>query len=677
MAIKKKRKTTAKKKIKKPAKVSGVKKKALKKPIRAKKRATRKRRKTKTELSLFRLIGKWLLICLIWGFVALFFILVYFAYDLPDTNDIVSIPQKTGITVLAYDDSVIGHYGGIQGDNIRVENIPKHIEHALLATEDRNFYNHLGVDPKGIARAMWQNISAGRFVQGGSTITQQLAKNMFLSADKTLRRKVQEALLSLWLERKLTKSEILSAYLNRVYFGAGAYGIDAGARTYFSKPIYDVSITEAALLVGLLKAPSRYSPFSNPDLTIKRTKTVLHAMNDAGYLSAKEIVDLSAKPIPISISNSSATTQDRYFMDWVVNNIGSFISGAGLDIIVKTTFDPNLQNMAVKEVDILSPESQVAFLAMTKDGAVRAMVGGKNYKKSHFNRTTQAFRQPGSAFKPFVYLAALMQGWRPSDMLLDAKLTGQKYKPKNFANKYYGSVSLNTALEKSLNTATLRLTKEIGIGNVIKTAEKAGINSNLRHDMSLALGSSEVSLLELTSAYTVFANGGYSVYPFAITEIKDIDGHVLYNRELPEVERIFPKKAIRSLDKMLLNAVDNGTGKRANLNGVNVRGKTGTSQNSRDAWFIGYTDKIIAGVWLGNDDNSPMSDIVTGGTVPAGLWRNIMQNMQPLLKSAYRHDSLLQHHNRETKSGITGVMQRLFSRDSNNIKYGDELRYNN
>ncbi len=622
----KNKKTTGKKKNSKIA----IKRTKTKPQKRISKKKTNKKQSSS---SLIKKIFKFSLIAFIWGIIAVIIAVIYLAHDLPNTENITKIPNKAAITVIAYNGEVIGRAGNISGEKIDINELPNYIADALVATEDRRFYSHFGIDIFGLIRAIFNNISSGKFKQGGSTITQQLAKNLFLSADKTIKRKTQEALLAIWLEKKLTKDEIISAYLNRVYFGAGAYGIDAAAKTYFNKSAYELSLPESTMLIGLLKAPSKYSPFSNPKLAIKRTKTVITAMNEAGFLSNLQAKAISKQSITINIVRQNIANKNRYFVDWVVNNIGSFITANEGNLIIETTFDPYLQNIAnhhikmgIQNIKTLS-KPQAAFIAMSKNGAIRAMVGGIDYKISSFNRAVQAKRQPGSTFKPFVYLTALMQGWQPYDKILDAPINSGKYRPQNFADKYLGQVTLKTALSQSLNTATFRLAKQVGLDNIINIAKKAGISSKLRRDMSLILGSSEVSLLELTSAYGIFANLGYEIYPFAITKIINNKGNILYQHEYGNIKRIFPENAVQKLDDMLTQTVENGTARQAKINGVKIRGKTGTSQNSRDAWFIGYSDNIVAGIWLGYDDNKEMQNI-TGGKLPAHIWQNIISNFE-------------------------------------------------
>lgn len=628
----KKRKTAAKRTPKKTA----ARKKAVttaKKPQKAAAKKKLPRKAASHKLSMLRLLGKWLFVLSIWAGILLFCLVLYYARDLPGSDDIVAVPERTGMTVLAHDGKTIGHYGGIKGNPVYADTLPAHVVNALLATEDRRFFKHFGIDPRGFARAMLRNIKARRLVEGGSTLTQQLAKNMFLSADKTVKRKIQEALLALWLEQKFEKEEILTAYLNRVYFGAGAYGIDSAARTYFNKSAVALNLEEGALLVGLLKAPSRYSPFSNPDLARKRTMTVLGAMVDAGYLNAEKMKGVTAQNLPLRFVNTFGDHEDRHFMDWLADSIGSFVGTTGRNLVVRTTIDAALQNSAAQQLRHMLDEKgkeyhlgEAAFVAMSPDGAVRAMVGGRDYATSRFNRAVQAQRQPGSAFKPFVYLAALLSGMDPRDRVEDAPFTAGEaggYRPENFAGRYYGTVTLEQALAKSLNTATVRVMQQAGISNVLAVARRAGISTPLRRDLSLALGSSEVTLLELVTAYAHFANSGMAVYPYAVLEISDEDGRVLFTRENPPRERLFPQAAVRKLDHMMAGVTDEGgTGYSAASSGLAVRGKTGTSQDFRDAWFIGYSPDIVAGVWMGNDDGSPMKN-VTGGSLPAQLWAGI------------------------------------------------------
>jgi penicillin-binding protein 1A len=565
-----------------------------------------------------------------WGFAAALAVIAWCAWDLPNIDKVKPFEAQHSITILASDGTLIGRYGGLTGDTVEVRRLPPYVAAAVLAIEDRRFYDHFGLDLLGLARAMWVNIRARHFVQGGSTITQQLAKNLFLTPDKTLRRKIQEAMLALWIEHKFTKDEILSAYLNRVYFGSGAYGIDAAARTYFGKKAEDLTLWESAVLAGLLKAPSKYSPSSNPRLARDRAKVVIEAMQEAGYIDRGVEKD-ELKSAKIRLAGSSAGDLNRYFTDWLSDQIDSYVSAADRDLIVRTTFNPQLQQLAEKSqkelFSQLKPKqkiSQAALVTMTPDGAVLAMIGGVDYTESQFNRVTQAQRQPGSAFKPIVYLAAIEAGFHPGDMILDAPITEGFYRPHNYDDKYYGQVTLTEALAHSLNTATIRLLKMIGITRMLDVAQRLGFTHRFKAELATGLGADETSLLELTNAYAEVANGGYAVWPYAVLSIEDKQGNVLYSREEAPHTRMFRPNDISTLDDMLVQVVAQGTGQAAQLSRGHVAGKTGTTQNYHDAWFIGYTNRLVTGIWMGNDDNTPM-ERVSGGKYPARLWHDYME----------------------------------------------------
>lgn len=540
---------------------------------------------------------------------------------------------RPSITILANDGTQIARYGGLRGDLVDIKDLPPYVPAAILAIEDRRFYRHYGIDPYGLARAMWANLRAGAWVQGGSTITQQLAKNLFLAPDKTLRRKVQEALMALRLELKYSKGDILTAYINRVYFGAGAYGIDSAARTYFGKRAEHLGLWESALLAGLLKAPSRFSPSSSPKRARDRAAVVIKAMEDAGYIDHETRAE-ELFAVQINVDGGMAakeTDQSRYFSDWIVNQIDSFVDGGGRDLIVRTTLSPELQKIAEEKqkqaFSRISPHekiSQTAFVAMSKDGAILAMTGGKSYAESQFNRATLALRQPGSTFKPFVYLAALEAGFEEDDRIEDAPIDDGDYRPKNYDDKYFGEVSLTRALALSLNTATIRLLEKTGVSRLLDVTRRLGLPQEFKHELATGLGAGETTLLDMTGAYAVIASGGKATWPYAVLSVEDSAGIVLYSHEMPERSQVFSSSDIRALDRMLVQAVAQGTGQAAQLTRGHVAGKTGTSQSYRDAWFVGYTDRFVAGVWMGNDDGSPMEK-VSGGRWPARLWHDIMQ----------------------------------------------------
>lgn len=594
------------------------------------KRASRKKTTKRTKRKKGRVSRKVLLDRLaalaVWGLIAFMALMAWFVYDLPSSDDVKPLQTRASITIVARDDSVIARYGGLKGEAIAVEDLPIHTTAAVLAIEDRRFYKHFGVDVFGLARAMLANAKALSFVQGGSTITQQLAKNLFLTPDKTIRRKVQEALMAIKIEQRFSKDEIFSAYLNRVYFGAGAYGIDAAARTYFNKSATELDLWESAMLAGLLKAPSRYSPFANPELAQRRAQVVIAAMEDAGYISERRSL-LEKNHILTFSPERKDSSADRYFADWVIDQAQELVSVTDRDLVVKTTLDPQLQSLAVAKQRALfatipeeSQVTQTAMISLSLDGAVLAMVGGVDYSKSQFNRATQAQRQPGSAFKPFVYLAALEAGFRTHDKILDDKITEGSYRPENHDGEYLGMITLADALALSRNTATVRLLNDLGVSRLIDVARRAGVRSPLQPELALGLGVSEVNLLELTASYTAIANGGYRVAPHAILEISDRDGNIFYLRTKEGLSSAFDQRHVKALDDVLAQVVSRGTGQAARLSSVRVAGKTGTTQNYRDAWFVGYTPNLVTGIWMGNDDNSPMNR-VGGGGYPARLWR--------------------------------------------------------
>jgi penicillin-binding protein 1A len=565
--------------------------------------------------------------------VAFFSTAVYFLYDLPDMDHVKPLDTRPSIVVLADDGTLVARYGGLQGEIVTMADVPASLKDAVLSVEDRRFYSHFGIDLIGLTRAMLTNILARHWVQGGSTITQQLAKNLFLTPDKTLRRKVQEAMMALCIEHKYTKDEILLAYLNRVYFGDGAYGVDAAAKTYFNKPARKLTLYESAVLAGLLKAPSHFSPANNPDLAMARAKVVIKTMQEAGYIDARTAAQVTKNAKPPGL-RAMAGDLNHYFADWVISQVDSFISDTGSDIYVKTTLDPKLQLMAeskqkslFKKIPPKDNVTQAALVTEAPDGAVLAMIGGVDYAESQYNRATQALRQPGSSFKPFVYLAALETGFTPDTTVEDSPIKEGKYRPDNFDNEYFGTVTLATALKHSLNTATIRLLKMVGVGKMVDVATRMGFTHLPKPELSAGLGADEVNLLELTNAYAIIANGGTAVWPYAVLSIKDGAGNLLYQRTAPSSSQVFTHSDIANLDSMLMGDVERGgTGEAAKLSHGHTAGKTGTTQNYRDAWFLGYSDRLITGVWMGNDDGSSMH-AVTGGKYPAQLWHNYMEEV--------------------------------------------------
>ncbi len=603
--------------------------KPRRKPSRRGKRAPTKRksRARRTRRSPFLGFLRWTAVCAIWSAVLLAGVLVWFAYDLPDVDSLATPSRRPSVTLLDSEGTSFATFGDLYGKRVSVKSLPPHLVWAVLAAEDRRFYKHAGVDVQGLARALLVNIREGRIRQGGSTLTQQLAKNLFLTPERTIQRKIRETILALQLEGRFSKDEILTIYLNRVYLGAGTWGIDAAAQRYFNKPAARLTLYEAAMIAGLLKAPSRYNPARNPDLAHKRARLVLDGMVDAGYI--KSGTAKRAKRLKLAARPRDTGSGTRFFADWILDRVRSYVGFSGRDLVVHTTLRPRLQRIAMsKATALVKKESartrarQLALVTMAPDGAVRVMVGGRNYGKSQFNRATQALRQPGSVFKPVVYLAALESGLDPDTHFLDGPVSVGKWRPGNFGGKYYGDVTMREAVTRSLNSVAVRASEKIGRRRVIDAAKRLGITSRLRPHPSIALGASEVSLLEMTAAYAVFANGGTGVWPYGIREIRDRGGRVLYRRKGTGPGRVIKSARASEMNDLLGSVIAWGTGKAARI-GRPAAGKTGTSQDFRDAWFIGYTPDLVTGVWMGNDDGTPMNE-VTGGGLPARLWRSFM-----------------------------------------------------
>jgi penicillin-binding protein 1A len=615
-----------------------------KKPAKKKTtKRTSKKSKKQQKRGLLGFFVKWLTVIGLWVGIFVVGIFAWYAQELPDITESASFERKNAIIVKAADGSIVARYGDIIGNQVTTEDMPPHLVQAVLAIEDRRFYMHPGLDPIGLARAMFINAKEGRVAQGGSTITQQLAKNLFLSRERTLKRKIQEAMLAFWLEYELTKDEILSAYLNRVYLGSGTFGVDAAARLYFEKPVEDINLRESATLAGLLKAPSRYSPKSNPSLSKQRTDIVLMAMKDAGYITEEQAKG-ETKSIPKPMQKPSNELSDRFYADWIVDQLEDLIGTPTEDIIIETTLNPKIQSTITTSINNVIEKhgaerniTEGAFVLMRPNGAVVALVGGKNYGNSQFNRATQALRPPGSAFKPLVYLTALEQGWSPQDLIDDSPITNWRYRPKNFGGKYYGEVTLEEALTYSLNTAAVRLMKEVGPAAVLNTAQRMGITSELQPDLSLALGSSGVSLIEMAGAYAVIANGGRSAKPYGITKITSKEtGELYYQRTEKSMKRVFKEHDIQNITSMMNSVMQYGTGRGAAFT-PSAAGKTGTSNDSRDALFMGFTRSLVGVAWFGNDDNSPMKG-VTGGSYPARVWREVVASANGSYRPVYASD---------------------------------------
>lgn len=558
-------------------------------------------------------------------------LLIYLTYcflTLPNINEAVSRTRQPSTTIIAENGNEIRSFGTVYSEVIHADELPKYVVDAIISTEDRRFFSHFGFDAISFTRAMFANIFAGRYVQGGSTITQQVAKNLFLTSKKNIKRKTQELLLAFWLEYKFTKEQILTLYLNRVYLGTGTYGIEAASQKYFGKSSRDMNVMEAAIIAGMLKAPSRYNPAASQERAINRAKVVLQNMVNNRVLSKDDAQ--KALDMPIGPEKSYKVEDANYFADWVYNDVNDYIGERDSDVYVSTTLDQDLQETASKVLretiknNASRNVTQGAIVVLGLDGAVKAMVGGANYNKSQFNRATQALRQPGSAFKPFIYLTALQDGWKPDEIIYDTPLSVGKWRPSNADKKYYGAVSLTFALSRSLNLATVNLAESLKKNKIIKNAKRMGITTPIQNTPSLALGTFEVKVLDMATAYTTIANGGFAVWPYAIKEVYSNDGYQLYQRNASDPKRILNKNDVKDLTAMLEEVVKSGTGKRAKLSGFSA-GKTGTSQDNRDAWFVGFNDKYVTAVWLGNDDSSPMKG-VSGSNLPADIWKKVMSN---------------------------------------------------
>jgi penicillin-binding protein 1A len=556
--------------------------------------------------------------------------LIRYTIRFPDPRALSISEAGPSIRILARDGSLIEERGE-RNEFVSLDRLPRHLVNAVIAIEDRRFYEHRGLDPSGLLRAFFANLRAGRTVQGGSTLTQQLAKNLFLSTDRTLSRKLEELVLSVWLELRLSKREILELYLNRVYFGGGAYGVEAAAQRFFDKPARAVTVAEAAVIAGLLKAPSKLSPFANPGHARTRARIVLGAMRAAGHLSP--VAEASAIRQSVKFADPAAgrrLTGLEFAVDYVLDRLPPIASVGRREIVIETTIDSALQKRAQAAVETLLAREgkaagvgQAALVVLDTAGGIRALVGGRSFSESQFNRAAKARRQPGSAFKPFVYLAAIEQGMGPETVVLDAPIDIAGWSPRNDDGRFRGPTTLRTALAHSVNTVAVRLQQEIGADKVAAVARRLGIASKLRPDGSLALGTSEVGLLELAGAYTVLAAGGAAVEPHAITRARLAGGPVLYERADGPPRMIVAPDVVGTINTMLNGVIVSGTGRRAALPRHQAAGKTGTTQDFRDAWFVGYTSHLVGGVWLGNDDGAPMAK-VAGGGLPAELWRSIM-----------------------------------------------------
>ncbi|MBV8800556.1 MAG: PBP1A family penicillin-binding protein [Alphaproteobacteria bacterium] len=573
-----------------------------------------------------------LALLLAWIFIVGAGFVFHWINELPDVSHLALNAPSRDVTILDRQGQLIARKGLTQGAMIGVHDLPAYVPNAFIAIEDRRFRDHMGLDVIGLVRAALQNMAAGHVVQGGSTLTQQLAKNLFLDPKRTFDRKGQEALLALYLESRYSKDEILTLYLNRVYFGAGTFGIEAASERFFGKSPTELSLKEAAILAGSVKAPAKYNPLSNPQAADARAQTVLRAMADAGFIKTNAWkVAAASRPHMVQ---STGTPNAGYFADWVITRIPDYTDKVDAPIIVQTTFDLRLQREAERAVEAgLAGEGrklhahEAALVALAPDGAVRAMVGGRSYGLSPYNRATEAMRQPGSAFKPFVYLTAFERGHHLEDVVNDSPVSFGRWHPANYEGRYEGQITLTRAFAKSSNSVAAQLAVEASPRAVVRTAHRLGITSKLVAVPSIALGSSTVTPLELTAAYTPFANGGEGVVPYAIRGIRTRAGRVLYSRKNAGLGRVMSAGNAAEMAELMVATVTSGTGKAARLEERPSAGKTGTTQDFRDAWFVGFTSDYVCGVWIGNDNNAPMVH-ATGGTLPARMFKAFMENAE-------------------------------------------------
>jgi penicillin-binding protein 1A len=550
-------------------------------------------------------------------------------------QDLYALNRPVAFTFLDAKGQVVGRRGAAVGDRLTLDQMPAYLPAAFIAMEDRRFYEHRGVDPRGIVRAMLANLRAHHMVAGGSTITEQTAKILFTNQERTVSRRWKTEMDAAVLEKSLSKRQILELYLNRIYLGSGAYGVDGAARVYFGKSARNLSLGEAAMLATLTRAPSVFSPRRDLAAAQERADIVLATMVETGAITQEQADDAHAHPAVVV--DRAAVDARNYYLDAARDEALRVASGNGQrqlsgDMTVHTTLEPRIQEAARRTArDVIASKQaqkanvhEAAVVVMRPDGAVVAMIGGTDYTESTFNRAIQAHRQPGSSFKPFVYLAALEAGLSPWETREDQPVWINGWSPTNFGGRSYGTITLANAMAHSVNTIAVQISQEVGVDAVVEAAKRCGIVSKLEPNASLALGTSEVTPLELTSAYATIASGGLKVHPFQVTEVDGADGRILYQRRYLDPERVIASHVNKDLTAMMFGVVSHGTGFSANLMDREAAGKTGTTQDYHDAWFVGFTTDYVASVWVGNDDNSPMKGI-TGGTIPATIWKTVMK----------------------------------------------------
>ncbi len=580
----------------------------------------RNRKSEQTRSFKTRLIGFFVNLFLI--LVALTGLYILFVFlQMPSLDSVLHETREPAIVFLDRNGHEIRADGRIMGASVSVDNLPPHVWQAIVAIEDKRFFEHGAISYRGTIRAMFVNLFHGHFAAGGSTITQQTAKNIFLSGEKKVSRKIQELILSMWLENRFSKNQILDLYMNRISLVGGMRGIDAASNALFGHGAREMNLAESAQIAAMLKAPTAYSPVKNPERNIKRAKVVLAEMVRQKYITL-DTARLAASELKQSVRPQN-TNIYRYWTDFVRDEIESRLGEINQDLYVYTTLDSKLQQQVAAALTGNIGEYQGAIVAVARDGAIVSMLGGDDYVESQFNRAL-ALRQPGSAFKPVVYLVALENGMTPESYVNDSPFAIGDYNPKNYDERYYGGITLATAFAKSVNSVPLKLTKEYGIDSVLQMAARLGVGSNLKREYSTVLGASEMSLLDLTTIYSVIWNDGKSVHPYSITKITDAGGHVIYSRNPSEEITILQPQTVEYMKELLYEVVTKGTGKRAYTKDV-FGGKTGTSNDNRDAWFVGATPNYVMGVWVGRDDNKPMSSKITGGTLPATIFHEIVK----------------------------------------------------
>jgi penicillin-binding protein 1A len=595
------------------------------------------RRKRRTPL---QALIYWTLVLGVWGVIFLVAFFAVFAVDLPDTSQLYDVKRQPSVSYLDRSGGLLAVRGSQYAPPINLDSLPPYVPKAFIAIEDRWYYWHFGFNPWGIARSQLYNMQhkgEGGPLRGGSTITQQLARNLFLTPKQNYRRKAQELILAVWLEAKFSKKQILELYLNRVYFGAGAYGIEAASQRYFNKPAAQLSLGESALLAGIMKGPSRYSPVASTDRAARRATIVLYEMADAHFITQAQRDE--ALRTRVRVNPVLANQRAQYFTDWVDDQVRSLLGEPTEDLVVETTLDLPLQASAEQAIQAgvaankSSGVEQGALVSLDGEGRVRAYVGGVNYLQSQFDRATQARRQAGSAFKPFVYLTAMEAGRTPDTPVTDEPIRIGNWEPHNYTGEYLGPITIRTALAQSVNTVAARLASEVGTSNVASTARRLGITSPIQLDPSMALGAVEVSPLEMAQAYAPFANGGVFAKGYGIERIRTAGGRVLYDHSVDRAPRqaVIAQPALAYMIQMMRGVIAGGTGGRAQVSGYDLAGKTGTTSDYRDAWFVGYTGGFVTAVWVGKDDNKPMRR-VTGGAAPAAIWKAYMTQALPRLK---------------------------------------------